>query len=144
MKKDASGNKCLRIEPCNDITLLAGMFLELAEDESSDKQRTEKQALEEMKALLERGERAYALTADGKIAGYALVDVSCKPPYLHHFYICRGERRKGYGRAAFRLLLETLKTNEIDLDVYVWNERGRAFWDSLGFKPRTVVMRYSP
>ena len=142
--KDLSGNKGLGIEPCNDITLLSRLFKELAEDEPADVLRTEEKAREEMEDFLARGETAYIFTADGEVAGYALVVLGRKPPYLHQFYICRSERRKGYGTIAFKLLLETLKINEMDLDVYVWNERGRAFWDSLGFKPRAVIMRYRP
>lgn len=134
----------MTIEPCKDIALLTKLFLELAEDERSDLQRTEKQAREEMAAILNREEKAYVFTSDGNIAGYALVVTNRRPYYLHHFYICRSERRKGYGTAAFKLLLETLDTSEIDLDVYEWNERGRAFWESLGFKPRAIIMRYQP
>jgi GNAT superfamily N-acetyltransferase len=144
MEKSAAGNENLRIEPCEDTALLSGLFLELAEDERSDVQRTQKQAFEEMTSFLSRGEKAYIFTAGGNIAGYALAVTNRKPYYLHHFYICRGERRKGYGTIAFKLLLETLNVYEMDLDVYVWNERGRAFWESLGFKPRAVIMRYQP
>lgn len=142
MKKVLAGSEGLRIEPCNDITLLSRLFKELAEDEPADVLRTDEMAKEEMEAFLARGEKAYIFTADGSIAGYALVVVNRKPPYLHQFYICRSERRKGCGTAAFKLLLETLNVDEMDLDVYVWNERGRAFWKSLGFKPRAIIMRY--
>ncbi len=144
MEKGKAGNETLRIEPCKDTALLSRLFLELAEDERSDVQRTEKQAFDEMAALLSRDEKAYLFVADGIIAGYALVVTNRKPYYLHHFYICRNERRKRYGTAAFKLLLETLNISEMDLDVYEWNERGRAFWESLGFKPRAIIMRYQP
>lgn len=132
----------LCIEPCDDTRLLAGLFFELAEDEQSDTKRTEQKAFEDMLSFLERGEKAYAFISDGSVAGYALVNTERTPPYLHHFYICRGERRKGYGTAAFRLLIEALETEVMDLDVYVWNERGNAFWGSLGFEPRATIMRY--
>ncbi len=129
------------IEPCQDTELLSRLFLELGEDERSDIKRTQQQAFEDMEAFLERGEKAFKFTSDGKTAGYALVDGSREPFYLHHFYICRAERRKGAGTAAFNLLIETLGVREMDLEVYVWNERGRAFWNSLGFKPRAIKMR---
>lgn len=131
------------VAPCFDIPLLSVMFLELAEDEKSDIQRTEKIAREEMAAFLEHGEKAYAFSVSGDIVGYALVNVLRKPPYLHHFYICRKDRRKGYGTVAFNALLDVLGAWEMDLDVYDWNERGKAFWKSLGFKPRAVIMRYN-
>lgn len=132
----------LCIEPCEDARLLAGLFLELAEDEQSDIKRTREKAFEEMLSFLERGERAYTFLSQGKVAGYALVNTERTPPYLHHFYICREDRRRGYGSAAFHLLLKAIGANEMDLDVYVWNERGNAFWSSFGFKPRATIMRY--
>ncbi len=133
----------LKIERCSDEELLSRLFRELAQDERSDVKRTEAEYREEMARLLGRGELAYIFSMEGAVAGYALVDPCRKPYYLHHFYICRGQRLKGYGKAAFRLLLDTLNIGEVDLDVYDWNERGKAFWSSLGFKPRAVIMRYS-
>ena len=64
-----------------------------------------------------------------------------KPYYLRHFYISRTRRRKGFGSAAFYLLLETLGTQTMDLDVFVWNESGIGFWQSLGFESRAHLMR---
>jgi GNAT superfamily N-acetyltransferase len=133
----------IEIERSSDTGLLCRLFRELAEDERSDVMRTDSEYREEMSRLLGRGELAYIFSADGGVAGYALVDPFRKPYYLHHFYICRGQRLKGYGKAAFRLLLDTLKISKLDLDVYDWNERGKAFWASLGFTPRAVIMRYT-
>lgn len=133
----------MNIERCTDLELLCRFFKELAEDERSDVKRTDVEYREEMTKLLGRGELAYVFSVDGDLVGYALVDPCRKPYYLHHFYTCRGKRLKGYGKAAFRLLIDELKISDIDLDVYAWNERGKAFWNSLGFKPRAVIMRYS-
>jgi GNAT superfamily N-acetyltransferase len=132
----------MNIERCGDIELLCRLFRELAEDERSDVKRTDDEYHTEMTRLLDRGELAYIATADGSVVGYALVDPCRKPYYLHHFYTCRGSRLKGYGKTFFRLLLNELDISEIDLDVYDWNERGKAFWNSLGFKPRAIIMRY--
>jgi GNAT superfamily N-acetyltransferase len=133
----------LNITRCADADLLSRLFRELAEDERSDVHRSDDEYRGEMERLLNRGEVAYVFNAGGDVAGYALVDPLRKPYYLHHFYTCRGKRLKGYGKAAFRLLLNELDITEVDLDVYDWNERGKAFWNSLGFKPRAVIMRYS-
>ncbi len=35
----------------------------------------------------------------------------------------------------------TLDTVELDLDVLCWNETGKSFWKSLGFKERSLSMR---
>lgn len=138
---EAGGN--MNIERCSDLELLSRLFKELAEDERSDVKQTDDEYRGEMTKFLGRGELAYTAVAGGVVVGYALVDPCRKPYYLHHFYTCRGQRLKGYGRTFFRLLLEELRISDIDLDVYDWNERGKAFWTSLGFTPRAVIMRYS-
>lgn len=132
----------LSVRPCTDVFLLSPLFLELAEDEKSDVRRSKQRALEEMADFLERGEKAYIFTVYKDVVGYALVNINRSPQYLHHFYICREQRCKGYGTCAFNMLLDTLGIDGIDLDVYDWNERGKSFWVSLGFKPRAVIMRY--
>jgi RimJ/RimL family protein N-acetyltransferase len=77
---------------------------------------------------------------DDDITGYAIVQTDLKPLYLRHFFIKREFRRKGYGRESFNAMLEFLNTNEIDLDVMSWNERGMKFWESLGFTERCRMM----
>jgi RimJ/RimL family protein N-acetyltransferase len=130
------------LQPCGDVDLLSGMYTELMEDEQSDAHRLGTTAHDGMAALLRSGEVAYTFHAEGRLVGYALVNVSRAPFYLHHFYICRDARRQGYGTEAFHALLAELGTVTIDLDVFVWNERGKAFWTSLGFTPRATIMRY--
>ena len=39
------------------------------------------------------------------------------------------------------MLLETLGTQTVDLDVFVWNESAIGFWQSLGFEQRAHLMR---
>lgn len=141
----------LTIRPSRDAAELLALYRQMLEDENADMHKSEAQCLEDLSKFLENGEKAFLFVAKGKPVGYALVaqDVAGyvmtgtkgKPPYLHHFCIARSARRMGYGRKAFHLLLKTLDVNEMDLEVFVWNERGIAFWRSLGFEPRTHVMR---
>jgi predicted acetyltransferase len=77
-----------------------------------------------------------------EVVGYALINIKEQPLYLRQFFIARQHRRKGYGRAAFSALLQTLQTTSLDLDVLVWNESATAFWKSLGFAPRSLRMQY--
>jgi RimJ/RimL family protein N-acetyltransferase len=139
---EESSRTGIQVIPCADAVLLTEMFLELMTDEQSDSPGTPAQAALCMKEYLARGDRAYTFQAQGVVAGYALVIADRTPLYLRHFYICRDARRRGYGTAAFYALLEALNTETIDLDVFVWNERGKAFWSSLGFAPRATIMRY--
>ena len=132
----------MELKPTADVFLLGALYQELMEDEQADAQYTDSESRDRMAAFLESGEKAYLAEEDGETVGYALVDFSPAPPYLHHFYICRSHRRKGYGSTFFELLMSSLSISQIDLNVFVWNERGQAFWKSLGFKPRCIAMRY--
>lgn len=132
----------LQIVACEDVDMLTALFKQLAEDEQTDTPRTDAQYREAMDTFLRKGEKAFIAVADGQTIGYALVMMDCAPLYLHHFYICRNARRKGAGTAFFHLLIQTLKAKEMSLDVFDWNERGKAFWRSLGFVPRNIQMRY--
>lgn len=132
----------LRLVPSTDIALLSRLYQELLEDESFDGLRTLDELRDGMASHLGAGEVAFLFMAEDRVVGYALIVVTKSLPYIHHFYICRDARRHGFGKEAFYVLLDTLKTDRIDLDVFVWNERGRAFWSSLGFVPRSIIMRY--
>ncbi len=131
----------LEISPCSNITLLTRMYKELAEDENSDAPQTDEQYQQCMEGFLKRGDRAFVFLIGRSVIGYALVITDRKPYYLRHFYISRTRRRKGFGRTAFYMLLETLGTQTVDLDVFVWNESAIGFWQSLGFEQRAHLMR---
>lgn len=132
----------LRLVPSTDITLLAQLYQGLLEDESFDIPRTLDELRDRMAGHLDAGEAAFLFMEGGRVVGYALIVVKKSPPYIHHFYICRDARRQGYGKEAFYALLDTLNADQMDLDVLVWNERGQKFWSSLGFVPRSIIMRY--
>ncbi len=131
----------IRIKLSHDVDVLSQMYKEMADDEKSDLSQTDEQYTQFMKGFLKKGDQAYLFMIGEKIVGYALVISHRKPIYLRHFFICRGERRKGFGSAAFHKLMVTLNTDIIDLDVFVWNDCGIGFWTSLGFKPRAYLMR---
>lgn len=125
-----------------DVPALAQMNRMLIEDERAENDMTIPQLEARMAGFLAGEYRAFLFEAAGEGIGYALVNMSPTPLYLRQFFIRREKRRSGLGRAAFRALLQYLKTETIDIDVYVWNEAGRAFWQSLGFRERAVSMRY--
>lgn len=142
MKAEENCTSRVTLQPCTDTALLARLYLELMEDEAHDAHKTEEAVRADMEEILHSGKTAYTFIAENRVAGYALVAADRTPPYLCHFYICRDVRRRGYGTEAFHALLQMLGTDTIDLDVFVWNKRGRAFWTSLGFMPRATIMRY--
>lgn len=125
----------------DDLELLAVLNKQLIEDEKHDNKMDLNQLKERMRAFIHSNYTAYLFLQNGDVKGYALVDHAREPLYLRHFFICRHCRRGGYGKAAFQLLRKQLGTSIIDIEVMDWNEAGRRFWASLGFKERSVQMR---
>jgi len=134
----------LRIVRATDghIDLLARMNKQLIEDEQHENPMNVEQLAERMRGFLADTYSAWLFMAGGEGKGYALVDHAREPLYLRQFFICRECRREGWGRRSFQLLLRELGTETIDIDVLVWNTRGRRFWEALGFAERSIRMRY--
>ena len=134
----------MQIKECTveNVPLLAEMNLHLIEDEKAETNLNLSQLEERMLGFISSEYKAFLFHQDDKTIGYALCNMSKTPIYLRQFFICRDERRTGYGTQAFRLLLNHLDTQEMDIDVYSWNETGVAFWESLGFEKRCYNMRY--
>lgn len=124
----------------NEIKLVAGMTQHLFEDEPSDTILSIEKAEDRLLSYINTGSEVFLFMEDDVI-GYALVNLVRNPYYLVDFFICRNHRRGGKGTMAFQRLMEELNTEHIDLDVFCWNDRGRGFWESLGFKERAIIMR---
>lgn len=127
----------------DDLNILADLNKQLIEDEKSDNKMNIDQLKERMRGFLETDYNAYLFKRHNTVVGYALVKKSQAPIYLRQFFICREYRKRGYGREAFNKLMHLLGTDAIDIEVLCWNNAGKLFWDSLGFKERSVYMRYN-
>ena len=125
----------MQIEECTikDVPLLAKLNKLFFEEEKSETNLSLPHLEARMSSYLSSHFGAFLFREGEKIVGYALCDKSKTPVYLRQFYISRDERRKGYGRQAFRLLLDKLDIQDADIEVYHWNDIGSAFWSSLGF-----------
>lgn len=123
-----------------DIKFTADMTRQLFEDEPSIKCLTMEQYESRLQNYLRTGCEVFHFVEDTIVVGYALVNKARNPYYLIDFFICRDCRRKGNGTVAFNLLLNALNTKDLDLDVFCWNDRGRAFWKSLGFNEVAIIM----
>ncbi len=134
----------MEIVKCNigDVDALAVMNKQLIEDEKHDNTMNVSQLAERMKDLLSGTYSAFYLTENGTVLGYALINTASSPVYLRHFFICREYRRRGYGRKFVHLLLEYFDTTAMDTDVLSWNKAAITFWNHMGFRPRSIYMRY--
>ncbi|NSW92426.1 MAG: GNAT family N-acetyltransferase [Firmicutes bacterium] len=126
----------LEIRVCSDeeLDLLAILNKQLIEDEKHDNKMNIEQLRERMKGFIHTDYVAYLFERNSETIGYALIDHTRKPLYLRQFFICREVRRQGYGKTAFKKLIELLNTETVDIEVLSWNDRGIGFWRSLGFK----------
>jgi GNAT superfamily N-acetyltransferase len=138
-------DKTMNIVKCgtNDIPTLAMLNKQLIEDEQHENLMSIDELAKRMEEFINGEYEALFFEDQGHIIGYALVKKACYPMYLRHFFICRDERRKGLGTSFFRDLLKYLKTETIDIEVLSWNNNGIHFWESVGFKPRSIYMRYT-
>ncbi|MDE6748973.1 MAG: GNAT family N-acetyltransferase [Lachnospiraceae bacterium] len=126
-----------------DVGTLAILNKQLIEDEKSDNPMNVKELEERMKSFLTTDYQAYFFEVDDSIVGYALVKTTCTPLYLRQFLIDRKYRKKHYGTNAFHSLMRYLGVEDIDIEVLPWNEAGKCFWESCGFREISRYMRYS-
>ncbi len=135
----------MKIQICtiSDAAKLAEMNKRLIEDEKSDNPMTVPELTARMAGFLNGEYTAYFFIEEKTVVGYALVNNGRSPLYLRQFYIERECRRRHYGKEAFRLLLEHLETDMLDVDVLPWNAPGLAFWRSMGFQETCISMRHT-
>ena len=113
----------------DDCPALAVMNRQLIDDEGNGSAMTVGELEARMRDWLQKGVyTGYLFKLNGETIGYALVDPS--DLWMRHFFICRGHRRQGYGRAAVGLLFEQLGIEEIGLSCLTNNAPGLAFWRS--------------
>ena len=79
--------------------------------------------------------KAYDVTGDGKADKIKVISKTKKKNDMNTMKIMIN------GKQAFKLLMDHLDTDVIDIDVLPWNESGFSFWKSLGFTEPCISMR---
>ena len=83
------------------------------------------------------GYAVYRLNGGAYCAGEEVIE-------LRQFFIDRPLRRRGLGKAAYKILVEErFKGREVSVDVLATNPGGRRFWETLGFREHYVSMSCS-
>lgn len=113
----------------------------MLEDEKNDSKLSVDDLDRRMVAFLNGEYVAYFYQVDDETVGYALINMSETPKYLRQFFIAREFSAEGV-RARFFSALAELGEKTMDLEVLARNEAGRKFWESLGFAPRSIYLRY--
>jgi ribosomal protein S18 acetylase RimI-like enzyme len=139
----------LRLATLQDATQLAHMNKRLIEDEGSSNPMTLEQLETRLKSWLSSEWRGVLFLNGSRVVGYTIYRLQRQEfdrrdtVYIRHYYIERDYRRFGFGSEALQKLRSDIfpKNTTVYLEVLIHNDRGRAFWQSLGFKEYSVTMR---
>ena len=102
---------------------------------------------ERMRGFLAATYKAVLFEDDGKVIAYALYHPFEESDlYLRQFFVVRGKRREGLGRAAVRLLFEEIfpKSARIVVTALSHNQRALAFWSEVGFDEYCISFERLP
>jgi GNAT superfamily N-acetyltransferase len=129
-----------------DIRLLAALNRQLIEDEGHRNAMSIAELGDRMRAFLAGEYRAVLFERDGRLVAYALWAQRGDGLYLRQFFVVREARRDGIGRAAMAILRKDVWPQDMRLylEVLTANQRGLAFWRSLGFADYAVTLEMLP
>ena len=120
-----------------EAELLAGLNRQLDEDEPHPYPLPIAALTERMQRWIDSGEYQVLLFRRGeRVTGYAAWRLEDRGAYLRHFFICRDQRRQGWGRAAMALLCGEVfpKDRPVQIEAAIENKAGIAFWRGIGFQ----------
>jgi len=127
-----------------DLPLLAEFNRQLIQDESPSDSIPVAELENRMRGWLLRAYTAVLFLSAGAVVGYALYRTDNTGIFLRQFFICRGERRKGHGRAAMDLLFRRVwpAGSRTTLEALCTNQGAIDFWRALGFEEFAVTFRH--
>ena len=135
----------LRIDQAKgtELDLLVQLNRQLDEDEPHPHPLPLSALSERMARWIGEGEYEVLLFRSGeRVIGYAVWRLEDRGAYLRHFFICRDQRRQGWGRAAMQLLRREVfpKDRPVQIETVIGNKAGIAFWHAIGFEDFGVSM----
>jgi RimJ/RimL family protein N-acetyltransferase len=138
----------LRPATLMDLPLLVQMNQHLIQDEGSSNPMNTEQLESRMRRWFNHWQ-IELFTLGTIIVGYTIYRLKKNESdgketiYIRHYYIERDYRRQGFGKEGLQLLKKERFSNhtQIYLEVLWHNQRGRDFWNSLGFSPYSVTMK---
>jgi ribosomal protein S18 acetylase RimI-like enzyme len=135
-----------RIATLDDCRLLAGMNLQLLQDERHrNRFMTLPQLEERMRGFLSGEYRGFIFEEDGDIVAYALYREQPDEIYLRQLFVPRDRRRRGHGRSAMEILRSDIwpKNKRLTVDVLLHNTEAIAFWRAVGYKDYLLGLEIS-
>jgi len=132
-----------RIATTDDLSILAKMNKELAEDEQHRNRFMSIPELEErMRGFLKGKYEAIIFEDAGETVAYALFCDNGDHIYLRQLFVNRDHRRQGIGLKAMEILKNKIlsKNKRITVEVLSHNKSGYAFWRAVGFKDHSIEL----
>jgi len=129
-----------------DAVVLAALNQALIRDEASDNPMSLPELERRMLEWLSSAEyRAVMFSVGTETVAYAVYRDDGEGVYVRQFFVAAEHRRRGIGRATFRLLREEVlpPQTRIRLEVLTTNLRAAEFWRAIGFVEyaRTLELR---
>jgi predicted acetyltransferase len=126
-----------------DLALLAELNQQLIHDEGHVSPMSVGELEDRMRAWLVRAYTAVLFVSEATVVGYALYRSDNAGIFLRQFFICRDERRKGFGRAAMDLLFQRVWPAGaiVTLEALCTNQAAIDFWRAVGFEDYALTLR---
>jgi predicted acetyltransferase len=126
----------------DDLPLLASWNQQLIEDEGHRNPMDLAQLEKRMNRFLsDDGYQATLFSRGAFVVAYALYLEDGDTIHLRQFFVARDCRRRGVGKAAMRVLQESIWPNDkrVTVDALTENHPAMAFWKSCGFGEYAVT-----
>jgi putative acetyltransferase len=98
---------------------------------------------EKIKTYLTRNPgMSFVAKENGVVVGAALCGHDGRRGYLHHLAVAQSHQMKGIGRNLAERCTESLRSAGIEkchLFLFHRNKEGKAFWENIGWTPRTDI-----
>ncbi|HET9255804.1 MAG TPA: GNAT family N-acetyltransferase [Pseudonocardiaceae bacterium] len=131
----------LRPAVMDDLPVLTVLNQQLIEDQHHGDPATLAELGRRMRQWLSGDYRVDIAESGGAPVAYAVWREDEDGILLRQFYVARGRRRTGIGRATMELLERGWQGRAVRVSVLLPNERAQAFFREIGFRDYSVVLR---
>ena len=130
----------------DDCPLLAELNRQLIQDEGHRSRVRVAELERRMRDWLAGDYRAVLFEERSEVVAYALFRELPDEVYLRQLFVVRHRRREGIGRRAVDTLRTEVwpKDKRLTVEVLVANERGVAFWRSVGYADYALTLEILP
>ena len=127
----------------SDVTCLAELNFQLIQDEGHRNRMSVEELQQRISDWLREDYSGYLFQLNDLLIGYALYRHDPEYVYLRQFFVNEKHRRQGFGKSAMQWLYKNVwQGQRVRVEVLVTNERGVAFWKSIGFKDYCLTLEF--